>query len=156
MGRRLVDDDSHRAFGRMCADINHAPRKAIIAHGRHRNQHLPVQISALRTLALLGFGRLANGHRLGFRLAGIRAGGRRLAVTSRAGLATEFHVEMLPDWMPIATTRGRPGHASFMPHSSPMRRKANMCNVHICFQRWAGSDMCPLTMNSVVRRKFPS
>ena len=48
---RLVDDDAHGAFGRMRADVNHRARKALVAHRRHRDQHLAVEIAARRRLA---------------------------------------------------------------------------------------------------------
>ena len=48
VGRRLVDDDAHGAFGRMRADIDHAARETLVAHRRHRDQHLAVEIAARR------------------------------------------------------------------------------------------------------------
>ena len=46
IGRRLIDDDAHGAFGRMGADVDQAARKTLIAHRRHRDQHLAVEIAA--------------------------------------------------------------------------------------------------------------
>jgi hypothetical protein len=99
--RRLVDDDAHGAFGGMCAHIDDAAGKPLIPHGRHRDQHLSVEIAALGALALssrLDAARLVGRGRL---LAGRgRVGGGALrfaALVSRSGLANELHLEMLPD-----------------------------------------------------------
>ena len=39
----VIDDDAHRAFGRVRANINHRTRKPIVKHCRHGNQHLAVE-----------------------------------------------------------------------------------------------------------------
>ena len=52
MRRRLIHDDAHRAFGRVGAHVDHAACEAIVAHRRHRDQHLPVEIAALRAALL--------------------------------------------------------------------------------------------------------
>ena len=54
--RRLIDDDAHGAFVRVRADINHRPRETLVAHRRHRDQHLAVEIAA-RGQLLGGFAR---------------------------------------------------------------------------------------------------
>ena len=41
--RRLIDDDSHRAVLGMGAEIDHGPRKAVVGHARHGDEHLPVE-----------------------------------------------------------------------------------------------------------------
>ena len=46
VGGRLVDDDAHRAFGRMRAHIDDAARETLVAHGRRGDQHLAVEIAA--------------------------------------------------------------------------------------------------------------
>ena len=51
VGRRLVDDDAHGAFGRMRAHVDHRTREALVAHRRHGDEHLPVEIAARRRLA---------------------------------------------------------------------------------------------------------
>ena len=43
---RLVDHDAHGAVGRMGADIDHRAREALVAHCRHRDQELSVEIAA--------------------------------------------------------------------------------------------------------------
>src|SRR6185503_197236 len=105
--------------------------------------HLSVKISALRGLALLGFGRL--GDRLRLRHASIRAGRRRPAVISRADLATKLHAEMLPDWIPIATTRGRPDK-----HGLCHNQRCNPDRICVAFTSVSsggtGSTTCLLTM----------
>src|SRR5262249_5476961 len=45
---RLVDDDAHGSFRRMCANIDQRTGKPLVLHGWHRNQHLAVKISAPR------------------------------------------------------------------------------------------------------------
>src|SRR5262249_49322050 len=129
MRRRLVHDDAHRALGRVDAHVDHAARKAIVAHGWHRDQHLPVEIAALRAAPLLPrarrhprFCRFGTGH------VGILVGRRSPGLVPRAGLASELHVEMLPDWMAIANNAPSRNYASFVPQSSchnsaTMRRK---------------------------------
>ena len=65
---RAVDDDAHRPFGRMRAHVDDRAFEARIAHHRHRDQQLAVQIAVIgRTIASAG--RLAaNGLRgLAFR-----------------------------------------------------------------------------------------
>ena len=47
VGGRLVDHDAHRAFGGMRAHIDQAARETLVAHRRHRDQHLAVEIAAL-------------------------------------------------------------------------------------------------------------
>ena len=44
---RLIDHDAHRAFGGVRADIDQAARETLVAHRRHRDQHLAVEIAAL-------------------------------------------------------------------------------------------------------------
>jgi hypothetical protein len=44
--RRLVDDDAHGAFGRVRANVNDRAGEALVAHRRHRDQHLAVEIAA--------------------------------------------------------------------------------------------------------------
>jgi len=56
VGGRLVDDDAHRAFGRVRAHIDDAAREPFVAHRRHRDQHLAVEIAALGSPASLGAG----------------------------------------------------------------------------------------------------
>src|SRR5213592_2265275 len=56
MRRRLIDDDAHGPFGGMGAHIDYAAGEPVIAHGRHRDQHLSIEVAALGTLALLRFG----------------------------------------------------------------------------------------------------
>ena len=46
IARRLVDDDAHGAFAGMRADIDHAAGKTLVAHRRHGDQHLAVEITA--------------------------------------------------------------------------------------------------------------
>jgi hypothetical protein len=46
VGRRVIDNDAHRTFGRVSADIDHSAREAFIIHRGHRDQHLPVEIAA--------------------------------------------------------------------------------------------------------------
>jgi diguanylate cyclase (GGDEF)-like protein/PAS domain S-box-containing protein len=43
--RQLIDDDAHRTLGRMGADIDQAAVKTLVAHARHGDQHLPVEIA---------------------------------------------------------------------------------------------------------------
>src|ERR1041385_1122743 len=50
---RLIDDDTHRTFGRMRTDIDHRARETLVAHGRHCDQHLPVEIAPPGRCALL-------------------------------------------------------------------------------------------------------
>ena len=45
--RGLVDDDAHRAFGRMRAHVDHASARSAVAHDGHRNQHLAVEIALI-------------------------------------------------------------------------------------------------------------
>ncbi len=52
--RRMIDDDAHRTFGRMCADINERTGKSIVQHRRHGDQHLAVQIAPAPTSILDG------------------------------------------------------------------------------------------------------
>ena len=63
VGRRLVDDDAHGAFGRMRADVDHRAREALVTHRRHGDEHLPVEIAARRRLAG-GFARKLHAKRL--------------------------------------------------------------------------------------------
>ncbi len=100
MRRRLIDDDAHRAFGRMGADVDHAASKTLVAHRRHRDQHLTVEIAALDRLARPRPARLRR-YRARGRIR-IRAERWQIAIVAHAGFATELHVEMLPDWLPIA------------------------------------------------------
>src|SRR5581483_3408202 len=48
--RRMIDDDAHRAFGGMRADIDERTRETLVQHGRHGDQHLAVQIAPDPTL----------------------------------------------------------------------------------------------------------
>ena len=43
--RRAIDDDAHRALGRMRAEIDHRTCEARIFHHRHRDQQLAVEIT---------------------------------------------------------------------------------------------------------------
>ena len=102
--RRLVDDDAHGAFGGMGANVNHAAGEAVVAHGRHRDQHLPVEIAAPWSRRCLCLGLSARPDRLTLTSAvpcPLRIGLRSRFVIL-AGLSTEFHGEMLPHWLPIA------------------------------------------------------
>ena len=45
-----VDDDAHRAFGRMRADIDHRAREPLVFHHRHRDQQLAVEIAPAWTI----------------------------------------------------------------------------------------------------------
>ena len=45
-GGRLVDDDAHRAFGRMRAHVDQAARETLVLHARRRDQHLAVEEAA--------------------------------------------------------------------------------------------------------------
>src|SRR5262249_47853791 len=153
---RLVHDDAHRALGRMGADIDHAAREAIVAHGGHGDQHLAVEIAALRAPARLrsprsgppGLGRYALGH------LEIVIGRRGAAVVSHAGLATELHVEMLPDWVPIATMRPLRSYASFVPQfaaaATYSKGAVKICVALMDFARRGSAPSArPLTINSV-------
>jgi hypothetical protein len=83
IGRRLVDHDPHRAFGRMGADIDHRAREALVAHPRHGEKELPVEIA-----------------RAGFRLH--RAGDRHQRMLRRRdGLS-------IPGPFPASRDRGSP------------------------------------------------
>ncbi len=158
MRGRLVDHDSHGAFGRMGADIDHAAGESLVAHGRHRDQHLPVEIAALGRLAPLrprrfsGADGLRDGHiAAAGRHIGFAAGSRRVAIVLSggvlgAGLARELHVEMLPDCPPFANdARGRKFPiripcilCATMNTSSDQRH--HMCLFHAAFQRRTGGD----------------
>src|SRR5262245_21022645 len=86
----------------MRTDINHAAHEPLVTHGRHRDQHLPIEVAALGTPALLGTRRHFPelGHTLTRRWAFFAAG--RGLVVLRARLASELHGEMLPDCRRIA------------------------------------------------------
>jgi hypothetical protein len=43
----LVDDDAHRAFWRMGAEVDDAPGEALVGEARHGDQNLAVEIEAL-------------------------------------------------------------------------------------------------------------
>ena len=45
--RELIDDDAHRPFLRMRTDVDDGSGKARVGHGGHRDQHLPVEKTAL-------------------------------------------------------------------------------------------------------------
>src|SRR5262249_43022677 len=75
------------------------------------------EIAALGRLALLRFGGLARCHGLRLRRVRIDAG-RRHAVILHACLASESHVEMLPDWVPIANDTPVKVYACFVPRLS--------------------------------------
>jgi hypothetical protein len=45
--RPLVDDDAHGALGRVRAQINHRAGKARIAHRRHGDQKLAIQVAVV-------------------------------------------------------------------------------------------------------------
>ena len=79
--RRLVDDDAHGAVGRVGADIDHAARETIVAHGRHRDQHLAVEIAALGAgTARPAFAACRTAHAaVGGRLARFRSGFRSVS-----------------------------------------------------------------------------
>ncbi|MGY3424827.1 hypothetical protein ACVWZW_005302 [Bradyrhizobium sp. F1.13.4] len=42
---RVVDDDAHRTFGGVGAEINHRTLEALVAHYRHGDQQLAVQVA---------------------------------------------------------------------------------------------------------------
>ena len=128
--RGYLDGQMLIAMPSMGANIDHAAGEAVIAHGRHRDQHLSVEIAALGPLALLrpGLGGLARSHEVSPQRVGTDAGfggragrhrlrlllridARRRLVVLHACLASEPHVEMLPDWGPIAND-ARPGQES--------------------------------------------
>src|SRR5215468_4243206 len=93
MRRRLIDDDAHSALRRMCAYVNQAAREALVAHRRHGNQHLTVEIAALAAAApSLRFGARSIARRITY-VAGRRWSGFAL----QSCFATELHDEMLPD-----------------------------------------------------------
>src|SRR5258708_13051329 len=45
---RLVDDNAHRPFRRVCTNIDQSTGKSLVPHPRHRDQHLAVEISTPR------------------------------------------------------------------------------------------------------------
>ena len=45
---RLVDDNAHCPFRRMCTNIDQSAGKSLVPHARHRDQHLAVEISTPR------------------------------------------------------------------------------------------------------------
>src|SRR5262249_56017766 len=51
--RRLVDDDAHRAFRGMRANVDHAAAEAFVPHRRHGDQHLSVEITSTGSLPSL-------------------------------------------------------------------------------------------------------
>src|SRR6185437_3456299 len=57
--RRAVDDDSHRALGRMRAEIDHRTLEPRIVHHRHRDQDLAVEIAAASGREVADAGNLA-------------------------------------------------------------------------------------------------
>jgi hypothetical protein len=56
--RRTVDDDPHRPLGRMRAHVDHGSFEPGIAHDRHGDQQLPVQVAGIGR-SFGGGGRLA-------------------------------------------------------------------------------------------------
>ena len=107
--RRLIDDDAHRAFRRMGAHVDQRAGKPLVAHGRHRDQHLPVQEAALGASARASdagnrLARLAPGFAW---LVTVRTGA--VFVLGGASLATEFHGEMLPDRRTFANRASKCG-----------------------------------------------
>src|ERR1700680_1782349 len=104
MRGRLVDDDAHGAVGRVGAHVDHGAGEPLIPHGRHGDQHLPVEKPGLDALAQCP--RLADRRtaRIGPRprsaaaLAAVPAAIlAAVLLTAREALATDFHTEMLPD-----------------------------------------------------------
>jgi hypothetical protein len=143
VGRRLVDNDAHRPFGRMGADIDHTAGETFIAHAWHRDEHLPVEIAALCALARL---RLCSGRSFLRELRHVCiAAGRSCSDVTHAWFAAELHVEMLPDWVPIANvgfvkvsrwlvSRFRSSqvlaatsHKHSLCHNSPTRPSSTIC-----------------------------
>ena len=59
--RRVIDDDAHRAFGRMRADINQRAREAFVAHRRHGDEHLAVEIAPTPAFARCAARQFHNG-----------------------------------------------------------------------------------------------
>ena len=50
----LVDDQPHRAFGRVRAHVDHRAREALVGHDRHGDQQLPVEVGVVAAFAFLG------------------------------------------------------------------------------------------------------
>src|SRR5262249_26136292 len=140
--RRLIDDNAHGALGGMRANIDHTASKPVIAHGRHRDQHLAVQIAAFARLARLRLGlcRFFGRHRLGTRRLRFGVGGR-LPLVLRAGLAMQPHLEMLPDWALIETEPTRKAvHASCHDSSRSVVRSVSFSCMFFMYVPPAGSD----------------
>jgi hypothetical protein len=57
---RAIDDDAHGAFGRMRAKVDHRTLEARVAHHRHRDQQLSVEIAAIRRIVAHAGGFAAN------------------------------------------------------------------------------------------------
>src|SRR5215467_12026090 len=92
MRRRLIDDDAHGALRRVCTHVNQAAREALIAHRRHGNQHLTVEVTAFAAAPSLRFGARSIARRI------VYAAGRRWSgFALQSWFATGLHVEMLPD-----------------------------------------------------------
>jgi hypothetical protein len=54
VGGGLIDHDAHRALGRVRAHIDQAAVETLVAHRRHGDQHLAIEIASLRPAALFG------------------------------------------------------------------------------------------------------
>jgi hypothetical protein len=48
--RWMIDDNAHRPFRRMRADVNERAGKALVHHRRHGDQHLAVEIASAPAL----------------------------------------------------------------------------------------------------------
>src|SRR5690242_4329542 len=44
--RGMIDDDAHGAFGRVGTYVDHRTSETLVGHCWHRNQHLPIKITA--------------------------------------------------------------------------------------------------------------
>src|SRR5262245_6602457 len=89
----------------MGADINHTADKSLVPHGRHGDEHLPVEIASFWTFwssALLALLPGKNFRCPGFRCFIVIIIGRGRA-RNRDPCFANGHVEMLPHCAPIAT-----------------------------------------------------
>src|SRR6266581_8449784 len=113
----------------MGTDINHAAGEALVSHRWHRNEHLPVEIAALGAFARPGFGRFSLCPVTAY--VRIAAGGNLIADVFGAWFLTDFHDEMLPDWMPIANAGFRVSHDR-RKHSSCHNSQIKPCMHEMC------------------------
>ena len=100
---RAVDDDAHRAFGRMRAHIDHRTLEARIAHDGHRDQQLAVQIAVVGRI-------IAN--------AGGFAASRASVSCLQGSSAKASHADSYPDigWRFCQSSQGLTRHSrSFAP-----------------------------------------